>query len=376
MLSTVVLMIAASTAPSARSLPRRSAARCKRVTRIVHGKKKRVCKKPALAQAGSVAATIPVGGSILAIVASDDVVWVLSDDHRLLRVDPATNRIVATVSLPDSEWPEAYVAVGDGGVWVTVASPDTIGQPELDSVLRIDPQTNQIVSRIHVGHSPEGIGVSGDAVWTANHRSEGAAWDPQHNAGAGTYTVSRVSVASNSEVARPVVETRPKGSDPHAYWCCGPQGMTFAAGSVWTTDPQDSGRGLVMRIDPATNVATAEISFAQSKAMACGNMAGDNSSVWLVSACDNSYVARIDPQTNRIAATVDAGAPTTDLALGLGSLWVTTSGPYQAVGLNRINPATNKLVGRTKISFAQAVATGAGSVWVGSGVNLLRITPR
>ncbi len=105
-------------------------------------------------------------------------------------------------------------------------------------------------------------------------------------------------------------------------------------------------------------------------------MAGDESAVWVVSGCDNSYVARIDPRTNQIVATVDAGSPPADLALGFGSLSVTSPGPYQPIGLARIDPATNKIVARTKIRFAQAVATGDGSVWVGSGVKLVRITPR
>jgi hypothetical protein len=68
-----------------------------------------------------------------------------------------------------------------------------------------------------------------------------AAWDPNTRTRSGMYTVSRVSVASNSEVSRPVVETRPKKGDPWGYFCCGPSGMTFAAGSIWTTDP-DGGR--------------------------------------------------------------------------------------------------------------------------------------
>jgi streptogramin lyase len=382
LLSAVTLATAALTSASARSLTRPPTSHCKIVRKVVHGKKKRVrvCTrpKPALPQAGSVAATIPIGAAIQAIATSDNAVWVLSDDRRLIRVDPATNRVAATIALPESEWPEAVVAAGDGAVWVTVASPDTLAHPELDSLLRIDPQTNQIVARISVGRSPTGVAVTADSVWTANHRAEGADWDPNTRTRSGVYTVSRVSVASNSEVSRPVVETRPKKGDPWGYFCCGPSGMTFAAGSIWTTDP-DGGRGMLIRVDPATNAVLARISFAQSKAAVCGNMVGDDSAVWLVDGCDNPSVARIDPQTNQIAAIIyPGGDATNDLALGFGSLWVTTSGPNgQLVGLNRIDPATNKIVARTKIDFAQAVAIGDGSVWVGNvHERLLRITPR
>jgi len=353
---------ASATAPSAT---------CKIVKKKVHGQKKRVrvCTKPkppALPQAGTVAATVPIGAQIQTVAASDNAVWVLTDQRQLLRVDPATNRVVATIALPDSEWPESNVAVGGGAVWVTVASPSTVTYPEQDSLLRIDPQTNRIVARIHVGHSPEGIGISPDSVWTANHRSP---WDPKADDATGAYEVSRVSVSSNAEIARPVVEVRNKGGDSHAYWCCGPQGMTYAAGSIWTTDPQDSGNGLVIRVDPTTNAVVATIA-PKGLAPTCGNMAGDNSSVWFVSGCDQPFVVRIDPQTNQVAATIGLGEATQDIALGLGSVWVATLN-----NLNRINPATNKIVAKTRIAPATAVSIGAGSIWVGNATKLVRLTP-
>jgi DNA-binding beta-propeller fold protein YncE len=369
----LVLGLVLAAGASARSTG--TAKRCKLVTRIVHHKKHHVLvcrkkRKPSLPPAGSIAATItlPGGATPLAIAATDNAVWVVSGDQRLFRIDPATNSIVATLALPDSEWPEGNVAIGDGAVWVTVASPSTVYQPELDSLLRIDPATNQIVARIHVGHSPEGIAVAPDSVWTANHRAERAPSDADST---GIYDVSRVSLTANAETARSVVETRAKSSDPNAYWCCGPQGMTFAAGSVWTADPQSSGNGLVLRIDPATNAVLARISFDGSKAQACGAMAGNDNAVWVTSGCDNPHVARIDPATNKVTATIDAGGTAGDIALGFGSVWVTA-----LTTLDRIDPATNKLVGRSTIALPTAVATGAGSVWVGTGKSVLRLTPR
>jgi YVTN family beta-propeller protein len=368
------LGLLATTAASAREVPQSPAQRCKIVHRVVRGKKKRVrvCAKPKSPPlAGRVSATIPMPGNanIEGVAASDTAIWVTSDDRRLFRVDPASNKVVAAISLPASEWPEANVAVGDDAVWVTVASPSTIGQSQLDSLLRIDPQTNQVVARIHVGHSPSGIAITPDSVWTANHRSE---WDAQASDATGTYDISRVSVASNSEIARPVVETRPKGSDAHAYWCCGPAEITFAAGSIWLTDPQPqgAGNGLVIRVDPATNAMIARISFNNSKAQGCGDIVGDDTAVWLTSGCDNPYVARLDPHTDTIVATINAGRATNEIALGFGSVWVTS---YD--GLSRIDPQTNAIAGQTDLLAASGVASGAGSVWVGDGHRLLRLTP-
>jgi virginiamycin B lyase len=147
--------------------------------------------------------------------------------------------------------------------------------------------------------------------------------------------------------------------------------MTYAASSIWVTDPYEPGHGLVQRVDPATNALLGTISFATSKAETCGNVVGDAGAVWFTSGCDNTYVARIDPQTNQIAATINMGAGerTHDIALGFGSVWVTTLSH-----LSRIDPATNKIVATT-ILPATAVATGAGSIWVGNAMTLDRVTP-
>jgi DNA-binding beta-propeller fold protein YncE len=351
--------------------------RCKIVTKKVHGKKKkvRVCTKSPkpTPSAGTVAATIPIGTPIEGMAASDNAVWVLTHDRRLLRIDPTSNNIVATITLPDSEWPEFNVVAGDGAVWVTVASPSTTTNPELDNLLRIDPATNSIVARIHVGHSPEGIAVTPDAIWTANHR---ASWPAHAPAPSGLFDVSRVDVATNSETNRVQVEKRTT-SDPQAGFCCGPQGMTAAAGSIWLTDPQDSGNGLIIRIDPATKAVTATIPLADSTASACGDMAGDSSSVWFISGCDKSLVSRIDPVSNKLVTTIDVGNSVGGIALGIGSVWVTASGAYSHPdGLFRIDPATNKVVAFTKVLSASAVAVGAGSVWVASGQKLVRVSPR
>jgi Repeat of unknown function (DUF6923) len=344
---------------------------CKVVTKKVHGKTKhvRVCRKPSLPQAGTIAATVAIGADVNDVAASDSAVWVVAADRRLLRIDPATDAIVATIPLPESEWPEQNVAVGGGSVWVTVPSPDTLRHPELDSLLRIDPTTNRIVARISVGHSPIGIAVTPSAVWTANHRSD---W-PSDGSPTGEFYVSRIDVASNSETARVLVETRTTPGADWDHFCCGPSFVTAAAGALWVTDPVGYGNGMVVRVDPVTNAVAARISYDNSKAVACGYVVGDETTIWVASGCRRTYVTRIDPQTNQIVATIDAGARTGALALGFGSLWGTGDGLN--AGLYRIDPATNKLTGRTQVPNPGRIGIGAGSIWVASGNNLLRVTP-
>src|SRR5438876_9866762 len=49
---------------------------------------------------------------------------------------------------------------GNGAVWVARVSDNT--------VLRIDPQTNSVIATIPVGPQPEGIAVTPGAVWVVN----------------------------------------------------------------------------------------------------------------------------------------------------------------------------------------------------------------
>jgi hypothetical protein len=358
-----------------------AAGRCKSVVKTVQGQKKRIriCRKPVLPQAGMVAKTIslPQGVRIRALAVSDKYVFALDRDRHLFRVDTTTSEVTGSLQLPESEWPESNVVYADGAVWVTVASPDTARQPESDSLLRIDPFTERVI-RIHVGHSPIGIAITPGFVWTANHRGELAAdGNPT-----GDFDISRVDTTSNSEVGRLRVERRPLTTG-----CCGPSEMTAAAGSIWITDPQEKGSGQVIRIDPANGAVNAVISFASANTSACGNVVGDDVAVWVQSGCDGREVTRINPQSNRIVKKLSLGAIVQSVALGNGSLWATTNDPRggSSTALDRINPSTNKLIGRTRLKTPSSedggagplpLAISAGSIWVASDNKLIRIAPR
>jgi len=75
-------------------------------------------------------------------------------------------------------------------------------------------------------------------------------------------------------------------------------------------------------------------------------------------------VARIDPQTNRLAGRpVRTGASPQSLAVGGGSLWVAN---HDAGTVSRIDLASGKVVANIPVpSQPHRVAYGAGAVWVG-----------
>jgi len=103
---------------------------------------------------------IPLDADFYSVASGAEGLWLLSSAGRVIEIDKATNQVVADVEVPASEF--GYIAVGAGSVWVTSFDHDTL--------IRIDPATKKVVATITVGTNPESLLVTAETVWTANHR--------------------------------------------------------------------------------------------------------------------------------------------------------------------------------------------------------------
>jgi YVTN family beta-propeller protein len=228
------------------------------------------------------------------VAVGEGAVWVTdSRADAVSRIDPATGKIVATIDVRDPE----HVAVGEGAVWVTNTDAGTLA--------RLDPATDTVVATIEVGTSTLAIATG-----------EGAVWVIAGDAGA----VERLDPATNAVTATIDVPGRildREGAD-----------LAVGEGAVWVTNYD---AGTVARLDPATNAVTATIDVGTYPlAIAVGQGA-----VWVINYGDRT-LARLDPATNAVSATYDVG-PADDVAVGAGTVWVTSAGT-----LLRIDPATIK----------------------------------
>jgi DNA-binding beta-propeller fold protein YncE len=151
--------------------------------------------------------TIHLGGQPNGIALAFGKVWVADYGRgRLIRINPAHNRVERSVSIPTADWITAHA----GSLWVS---------SETGKVYRIDPVTMATQAMVAVGANPlAGVWV-GDEYWVPNIDSG---------------TVAVVSSAGNS-----VVRTIPVGPSPIA--------VAGAAGSVWVTSEDD---GDLWRLDP------------------------------------------------------------------------------------------------------------------------------
>jgi peptide/nickel transport system substrate-binding protein len=249
------------------------------------------------------------------------------------------------------------VAVGEGGVWVTL--------PDRGEVVQIDPETANIRDTIPVGADPSGIAVGFGFVWVAN--SDGS-------------TVSKISPDTKKVV---------QGIHVPA----GPAGIAVGPSGVWVVS---SYHDSVSRIDPQTGQVVATVPVGDEPV----DVALDDHGVWVASAASRTVsrvdpdqadevqqvplssspraidagasgiwvatlegtVSRIDPDTNTVAQTIPVGGAPIGVALGGGSVWVSD----EAQGLvARIEPGSDS-VSRTPLgSEAGGMAIGQGALWVG-----------
>jgi DNA-binding SARP family transcriptional activator/streptogramin lyase len=118
----------------------------------------------------------PVGSGIAA-----GTVWIGCDDSRVVRVDEATRRPVATT--PVGSW-LSDLAVGEGAVWAA--------DPVEDVVWRIDAATGRAKRTIPVGEGPSGIAIGFGSVWVASRNSGTVSRiDPDSNRVVDTIRVGR-----------------------------------------------------------------------------------------------------------------------------------------------------------------------------------------
>src|SRR5215212_1205280 len=112
----------------------------------------------------------PDGGAQSVAVGKSEV-WAQSVDGRLFKVNPATNEVAAMVSL--GEW-SSHLAVSGGAVWATVQVPSRSREsyaPAETRLVRVDPSTEHVVASEDIGPVSRGAGLrlvaGGGYVWFA-----------------------------------------------------------------------------------------------------------------------------------------------------------------------------------------------------------------
>jgi YVTN family beta-propeller protein len=167
----------------------------------------------------------------------------------LSRIDPSTNQVISKIQISPGSNTAAF---GEGALWVT--------STQNNLVTRVDPKSEKVVKTISVGPKPRFLAVGLGSVWVLNQ---------------GDGTVSRIDPKSNRVSATIAVEVPGEGGD-----------IDTGEASVWVSA---MGKPL-SRIDPATNAVVKQFIGKGGDALRIGF-----GSVWL-SNHEFHEVWRIDPK--------------------------------------------------------------------------------
>jgi hypothetical protein len=262
--------------------------------------------------------------------------WVASQGA-LLRIDPQTNRVVATIPTPLTG-ESASIAFGEGAVWMTSGQANGV-------VYRVDPAANRVTAAIGVPGGAFGIVVAAGTVWVTQYLPEP---DPG--------IVARIDARSNRLLAPVEVPNMPGA-------------IRYGLDAVWVTS-----RFTVSRIDPRSGAVTQPLHrVGDVRAVGGGSLWGS-----YANSADDAGVQRVDPDTGRVVATIRIPYGVL-MAFGLGTLWVAQDASTITAGGNqpdrtrpgrlyRIDPGNNRVLGRPVPLpgiAPTALAVGEGAVWVG-----------
>jgi YVTN family beta-propeller protein len=115
---------------------------------------------------GKVVADIPVPSEPHRVAYGAGAAWVGNwHDNSVSRIDPATNRVVGS-PIPIGPHHAGNLVAGGGGAWVT-SDYRANGAAEDVVVVRIDPQANRAVETIAVGGHPIDVAATQGGVWVS-----------------------------------------------------------------------------------------------------------------------------------------------------------------------------------------------------------------
>jgi streptogramin lyase len=217
--------------------------------------------------------------------------------------------------------------------------------PDTDEVVRLDARTGQVVARIQLGQLPFEV-AAGDRRFLPSLVAvgAGAGW-----VATGRGVVARIDAASNRVVA--VI----KLAGP------GPEGIAVAGRIVWVAQ---GGRGMA-RIDAGTKRLLRPLRLD----VQAGQVATDGATIWVGGRSRDprvetaGAVARIQGATGGVREIVPSGLPA-GLAAGVDAVWITERDGAGGA-LECIAPDTSPAA-MTGLPALGALAVGGGAVWAAS----------
>jgi virginiamycin B lyase len=202
---------------------------------------------------GRVQFTLPIGpaSSEGGITVGAGSVWIATSSSGILsRIDPGTNTVVASITIPSGSFCPLFA---DGFVWVTSTDHSVL--------IKVDPSTNKVVAEIPVGKNPRFLTSGAGSIWTLNQ---------------GDGSISRVDMKTDRLITSIPAGISGEGGE-----------IAFGFGSVWATIEQFP----ITRVDARSNSIVHQWNGAGGDSIRAGH-----GSIWLTN-LKAGIVWRLSPPT-------------------------------------------------------------------------------
>ena len=264
--------------------------------------------------------TLKIGGSADWVLVTGDSVWVASSKpYAVLRIDPASNRIVAVVRLPGEAC--SGLASGFGSIWAPLCGKNA-------GLARIDSHTHKIAAMLPIAPAGAegGITASDDSIWMVTDKPS---------------TLIRIAPSTNSVRQRISI---PSGSYNPLY----------SVGVVWVSSVDAN---VVTAVDGATGEVLAKIPVGPKPRF----LTAGGGSIWSLNQGDGS-ITRIDEKSRTVTGTILAGIPGTggDIDYGFDAVWPSLFG----VPLTRVDANTLEVSKQWVGPGGDSLRVGFDSIWI------------
>lgn len=253
--------------------------------------------------------------------------------HRVVRIDPERRRVVGEVALDDG--PDE-IAGDDRAVWARAEGVDRA--VTLSRLWRIDPGSGRVTAARTTEGYCNALAVTGGTAWMTN--TEGSVGD----------TIDRLSAAAMP--SRRIPFAGGSGLAPGGRW-------------LWVVSKE----GTVARI----NARTARIAHRWTRLAPSGNgdaseaIVADPRGAWLLSAGQGRILRLGGDRVTRVLRIDDNVRPI--LANSGGGLWIVTSDDPTSSRIARVDPRTGAVTATVELGkhYPRALVPARGGLWVIAG---------
>jgi virginiamycin B lyase len=265
-------------------------------------------------------ATIQLGKTADWVAITADAIWVGSTGpYAVHRIDPKTNRLVATVKLRGE--PCAGLATGFGSLWVPLC-----GQTPL--LAKVDLRSNKLIAVLKTGPAAAegGVTASSDSVWLVVDKNG-----------------SLARIEPETGRVRQTIRLPPGSYNPF-----------YSEGKIWVTRAEGAE---VTSVDATTGEVLATTRTGPGPRF----LTAGAGAIWTLNQGDGT-LTRVDAHTKQATQTINLGTPGHggDISFGAGMIWTTVL----RVPLTVVNAATATLLCQWKGPGGDSLGIGHGAIWL------------